>query len=245
MISEFPLFVFTLLAGLSAGACVAGVAIKPSEDAKRPWLFPLVCLILLGVGLFGVLFHLGRPAMFINGLTNPHAGIAQEAYWSIAFGALLLAVLVLSWKKGSAPFVLRFVCAIAAFGLLVTMGVTYYGYESVSAWHVPTTILLFVVSGLAGGAVLAWAMNGGCEQKSRAAVCLLAAFAALVFAIECVALRGAGAADILLAISAVVCTVTAVLAVVRSSNSQQYKWAVFAVAFVAVICARYGFYCAM
>lgn len=244
MISEFPLFVFTTLAGLSAGAYVVGAVLEPGKGSKRPWLFPVVCLTLLGVGLLGVLFHLGRPALFINGLANPSAGIAQEAYWSIAFGMLLLAVAALTWKKGSAPAALRAVCALAAFGLLVTMGATYYGYESVAAWHEPTTILLFVVGGLAAGAALVWAL--GCENAASHVTCsLIVAFAALVFAVECVALRGMGAADMLLAFGAVAGVVAAVLVAVREKNTLQYAWVTFAIAFVAVAVARYGFYCAM
>ena len=244
MISEFPLFVFTTLAGLSAGAYVVGTALESGKGSKHSWLFPVICLALLGVGLLGVLFHLGRPALFINGLTNPSAGIAQEAYWSIAFGVLLLAVVTLTWKKGSAPAALRAVCALAAFGLLVTMGTTYYGYESVAAWHEPTTILLFVVGGLAAGAALVWAL--GCENAaSRIACSLIVAFAALVFTVECVALRGVGSADMLLALGAVASVVAAVLVAVKKSNTLQYAWVTFAIAFVAVAVARYGFYCAM
>ena len=83
MISEFPLFLFTTLGGLAAGAYVAA-AIFPDVDRKpkRPWLFPLVCLALLGVGLLGVLGHLGRPERFLLAMSNPSSMIAEEAYWS-------------------------------------------------------------------------------------------------------------------------------------------------------------------
>ncbi|MFQ9179357.1 MAG: DmsC/YnfH family molybdoenzyme membrane anchor subunit [Eggerthella lenta] len=91
MISEFPLFLFTTLGGLAAGAYVAA-AIFPDGDRKpkRPWLFPLACLALLGVGLLGVLGHLGRPERFLLAMSNPSSMIAEEAYWFIAFGVLML-----------------------------------------------------------------------------------------------------------------------------------------------------------
>lgn len=186
MISEFPLFVFTLLAGLAAGTYAVSAVTAPEKKMRRCWAFPVACIALLGVGLLGVLFHLGRPALFVNGLVNPGAGIAQEAYWSIAFGVLLVAVAVVSWKKGQAPKALRVVCALAALGLLVTMGVTYYSYESVAAWHLPCTILLFVAGGLAAGSVLCWALSGN-EDADRLIAGFFTAFAAVVFAVECVA----------------------------------------------------------
>ncbi|MFR1638738.1 MAG: DmsC/YnfH family molybdoenzyme membrane anchor subunit [Eggerthellaceae bacterium] len=100
MISEFPLFLFTTLGGLAAGAYVAA-AIFPDVDRKpkRPWLFPLVCLALLGVGLLGVLGHLGRPERFLLAMSNPSSMIAEEAYWSIAFGALMLVDFVLLLRR--------------------------------------------------------------------------------------------------------------------------------------------------
>lgn len=244
MISEFPLFIFTLLAGLAAGTYAVGAVTTPEKEMNRPWVFPVVCIALLAVGLLGVLFHLGRPALFVNGLVNPSAGIAQEAYWSIAFGALLVAVAAVSWKKGRAPKALRIVCALAAVGLLVTMGVTYYSYESVAAWHVPCTILLFVAGGFAAGSVLCWVL-GGNGDVDRLTAGLFVAFAAVVFAVECVAMRGMGSADMLLAIGAVLGAVAVALIAARKSGSNQYKWAVFAVALVAVAAARYGFYCVM
>ena len=122
-----PLLAFTTFAGLAAGAYAidavcgnarvgggsaahggaaagsggeaAGIPANAASDAlARPWLFPLVCLVLLGVGLCGTLAHLGQPLRFLNGMSNPGSMIAQEAYWSIAFGAVILVDLVLAWR---------------------------------------------------------------------------------------------------------------------------------------------------
>ena len=78
MISEFPLFAFTTLAGLSGGAYVAAAVFGGADagEKKRAWLLPLVCLVLLGLGLLGCLGHLGRPLMFMNALANPTSMIA-------------------------------------------------------------------------------------------------------------------------------------------------------------------------
>ena len=41
MISEFPLFCFTTLAGLAAGAYAVNAFFPAGKDSKRAWLFPL------------------------------------------------------------------------------------------------------------------------------------------------------------------------------------------------------------
>lgn len=58
MISEFPLFLFTTLAGLAAGAYAVSAVLPVGKDAKKAWLFPLVCGILLAVGLVLSLIHI-------------------------------------------------------------------------------------------------------------------------------------------------------------------------------------------
>ena len=88
MISEFPLFLFTTLAGLAAGAYAVSAVFPVGKDPKKAWLFPLVCGILLAVGLVGLPLHLGRPERMLIALTQPGAMIAQEAYWSMAFGVI-------------------------------------------------------------------------------------------------------------------------------------------------------------
>ena len=103
-----PLLVFTTFAGLAAGAyavdalCGNGRAGSGAAAPARPWLFPLVCLVLLGLGLCGTLLHLGQPLRFVNGMANPGSMIAQEAYWSIAFGAVIVVDLAVAKAKGDA-----------------------------------------------------------------------------------------------------------------------------------------------
>ena len=42
MISEFPLFLFTTLAGLAAGAYAVSAVFPVGKDPKKAWLYPLV-----------------------------------------------------------------------------------------------------------------------------------------------------------------------------------------------------------
>lgn len=249
MISEFPLFVFTMLGGLAAGAYIAAAAFPLSGERKRPWLFPLVCLILLGLGLIGVLFHLGRPMMFLNGLANPSAGIAQEAYFSIVFGILLLIDLIITCMKGKSPRALQIAGAIVALGLTIVMGMAYTANYGVPAWTSPVTVLLFVVGDLAMGAALLAVFDGELPKKNAFAIALgvLGIVAAVVFAAEAAHFSGVGADIAAVIAGAVIAAVGGVLAFVAKSGKIGVRvgaWIVLACMLVGVACARWGFYAA-
>lgn len=95
-----PLLVFTTFAGFAAGAYAVDAVCGNGREAKTPWLFPLVCVVLLGIGLCGTLAHLGRPLHFMNGMANPASDISQESYWAIALGIVIVVDLVISWRSG-------------------------------------------------------------------------------------------------------------------------------------------------
>ena len=98
MISEFPLLVFTTLAGLAAGSYTMSAFFPVGQGSKRPWLFPLVCLVLLAAGLLCLPAHLEHPERMLIALSNPSAMIAQEAYWSIGFGRSLIHICAGFWN---------------------------------------------------------------------------------------------------------------------------------------------------
>lgn len=165
MISEFPLFLFTTLAGLSAGTYAASVAFSSEEGRKRPWLL-LACIVLLGAGLLGCLGHLGHPERFLNALANPGAGIAQEAYVAIAFGVLLLIDLALTWRKGSSPRIVGILGAVAAIALMAVMGGAYLANLGTPAWAAWPTVPLFLVGDLAMGLALYAVFGDGAYKRA-------------------------------------------------------------------------------
>lgn len=270
MISEFPLFVFTTLSGLAAGAYAVsavfpvqgsgtsgagfvdgeGAAGATDEGArKRAWLFPLVCLVLLGLGLIGCLFHLARPMMFLNALANPAAGIAQEAYLSIIFGVLLLVDLIVAWRKGVVPRPLRIVGAVAAVALILVMGNAYLASTGVAAWATWQTVLLYLFGDLAMGAALLAVFDGALFGHGGYAVAAaaLSVLAALSCALEAAHFAGVGADMVLLVTGAVIVVVGAALQFAAKSGKMPAKtaaWAAFACVFIGVAIARYGFYAA-
>lgn len=168
MISEFPLFIFTLFTGLSAGLYVATVAFPdPKAFKSRTWVLPLCCLALLGLGLLGALFHLGQPMRFMNALAHPTAPITMEAYCSMAFGALVLADLVVSVAKGSAPKPLRIVAVVAALALMAITGYAYFTCYGIPAWASWPTLIFFIASNLAMGASIPVLANADRARQSR------------------------------------------------------------------------------
>ena len=243
MISEFPLFLFTTLAGIAAGAYVVSVAFPVGKDAKKTWLFPLVCLVLLAVGLAGLPLHLGRPERLFVALSQPGAMIAQEAYWSIALGVILLIDLVISKTKGASPRGLRIVGGIAALGLMLVMSNAYFVSIGVIAWASWQTFLLFILGDLAMGAALLALLESGLMKNGAylTASAVLSVLAAVGVVLEAVHFASVGASMVLLIIGAVVLQFMAKSGKMSTATAAKVA---FACAFVGIALARYGFYAA-
>lgn len=248
MISEFPLFVFTTFAGLSAGAYVAGALFPAKGEQARPWLFQLLCLVLLAIGALGVLFHLGRPTMFLNALSNPSAGIAQEAYLTIIYGILLVIDLIVVCVKKSSLRVLDIVTAIAGVILTVVMGLAYMGNLGVEAWVSWATVPLFVAGDLAMGFALYALIDAGAYKKP--AFLGVAVVAEIVFAIsligEILHFSGLGLDIAMFVIALVVAPVAASVLAIAGKNKDGVTMpaAAFVCALVGVCIARWAFYAA-
>lgn len=182
MIELLPLVIFTTFAGAAAGAYIIAAfkplvgadAGKPREFiAEKPWLFPLVCIIMLGIGLLGTLAHLGQPMRFVNGMMNPASMISQESYWAIAFGALMVADLAIVKTKGHVNVAVRTLAAVAACGLTIVTGLAYYRCSFISVWSEPATIALFAIGNLMLGIALCMVFTRSSEDtRARQVACL-------------------------------------------------------------------------
>ena len=250
MISEFPLFVFTTLAGLAAGAYIVSAIFTASDkEEKRPWLFPLTCIVLLGVGLLGCLGHLGRPMMFLNALSNPSSMISQEAYWSIAFGILVLIDVILRFAKGTSPRALRIVGAVAGAGLIIVMGNAYFTGYGVETWANWATWPLYAVGDLAMGAALVSAFNK--ELVTRPAFGWTAVVLDVLFAVTAIAeaalFAGLGEDMALFVVAGVLSLAGAAVAFLGLKKKMGAGTAAVigcVAMIVAVACARWCFYAA-
>lgn len=253
MISEFPLFFFTTLAGLAAGAYAVSAVFPVGKDSKRAWLFPLVCLVLLAVGLIALPLHLGRPERMLAALTHPSAMIAQEAYWSMAFGILVLVDLILCKIKGSAPRALRIVGAIAGLGLTFVMANAYFVSTGVPAWATWQTFLLYIFGNLAMGAALLAVFDHVLvkDAKYLLTCVVLTALAVVAFILEAVHFAGVGSDTIFFIVATILGVAAAVMQFLAKSGKLADKMPDKTVAIATFICmlaavafARYGFYAA-
>lgn len=156
---------------------------KAASKAGRAWLFPLTCIVLLGVGLLGTLMHLGQPLRFINGMSNPASMISQESYWAIAFGILMVVDLLLARAKGSAVVWVRWLAALAACGLMYVTGLAYFDCTFIVMWSDAITLPLFIVGDLAMGAALC--MLFASSERERLLHLFNVAFAVAWFAVAC------------------------------------------------------------
>lgn len=246
MISEFPLFIFTTLGGLSAGLVMAMAAFPPAEKPARPWLAPLVALVLLGVGMLGVLFHLSKPHLFLLALRNPAAGIAQEAYCGIALGVLLLVLLAVCWRKGEAPKALSWLVAVIGLVMTVIMGLAYVTNVGTAAWANWTTVPLFVVGDLAMGLALWAVLSKGALGQRPFALAAIAVLAVLAVVLVLTALHfGSVGKDAVLLYAGVVVASVAGIAVTAAALKKPASWqagALVACVVVGVCLSRWAFY---
>lgn len=256
-----PLLVFTTFAGLAAGAYVVdalcgGLRTGGSDGAssvtpRRAWLFPLVCLVLLGVGLCGTLAHLGQPLRFANGMANPGSMIAQEAYWSIAFGIVIVIDVAFAKAKGASPRPVRWVGAIAAVGLMIVTGLAYYHSLGLPAWSGAATVPLFVLGDLALGAGLCALLDRGALADGKLACANIAAEVAFAVVLVAFGLHlariGADMTALLVAAGIVGPLAASVAAGATHAGKlplQAGAAAVLVLATVGVVLARYAFFAA-
>lgn len=246
MITELPLFLFTTFAGLAAGSYVVGVIARGKNKPATSWLFPLICLILLGIGLMGTLAHLQRPERFLLALMQPTAMIAQEAYWSMGLAVVLVIDTILRKIKGSSPFALGIVGAVCATVLMFVMGYAYFASVGTPAWTTIATIPLFLVGDLAMGlAFYALFDKDFCkEKKYLIATAVVEALFLVTLIAEGVHFAGAGFSAIPFAIAAIIGPIGACALAYVDQRKPESKLAagVFILALIGVCIARYTFY---
>lgn len=248
MISEFLLFVFTTLGGVAAGAYLMGALFpRKDKDMAKAWIFPLCVLVLLGLGLLFVLFHLQQPQRFLNALANPVAGITLEAYFSMAFGLCVLIDLALQFFKKQEVRALQIVGALFGVGLTCVMGYQYLTSMNVPAWCSWETIPFFVILDIAMGAAVyplfnkAVFENGGFLTASMG----IQALGVVTLALEAVHFAAVGLSAIPFIVGAVMLAASLYfLNKAKSDPASANALAICALVVVGVIVARYAYYAA-
>lgn len=245
MISEFALFLFTLLGGTAAGAYAFSWAF-PAREGKKRWLLPCVSLVMLAIGGVALLLHLGHPERMLFAFANPNAGITREGLTTGLFGVLVLVDFIIALRTGkAAPKALGIVTAIAGVLLLLAMGSAYMQFHGVSAWDNWTTMPLYVVGGFSAGVLALPLFDSAIARNNAFAIC--AAVLNALFACTAIA-TGAHFASLGLSIIPFVCAAVAAIAaavvawLAKGREGVAFSALAFLLAFVAVIVARYAFY---
>ena len=248
MISEFPLFLFTLLAGLSAGFCAVRALVPVTGWRGHRWTVSAAALALLGLGLVCVWFHLGRMERVLNAMANPQAGICQSAYCAIVLGVLLLIELVMEVRGRKAPRGMSIASGVVALVLAVVMGFAYVGNYAVPAWTDWTTVPLYAVADVAMGAALVGLFEPARYEKPALLVTSVVSQALALLTFVLVGMHfayvGRSAAPFALAAVLTGAVPFALAMVARKKPSGGLAAAVFACSVIGVAVARYAFYAA-
>lgn len=244
MISEFPLLVFTVLTGIAAGAYVGAALFPRNSESARPWAFPLVALILVGVGSLAAMAHLGRPAMVLNVLNNPTASLTMEGITAGILAMVAIVDLAMCATKKQANRVVRIVGAIAGIVCMCVVTSAYVTSYGNLAWTATPTWPLFVVGDLAAGVSL-WMAFADMPNKGLAALVAVAcALFAIVLVWQAVTFAGLGKPFGLLVFGAVLACAAAIGGYITASTK---LWntagaIVFVLAVLALFVSRYAFY---
>ena len=150
------LFLFTLLGGLAAGAYVFETCFQRTRKGERPWLVPLIVVVLFAIGMIAAATHvhsLSRAFASIGaGTVNFGSGMVKEVLLAGIFFILALIDLIITFVKKDSPFALRVIGAIAAVLVIVLMGTAYIDVYGNAVWsNAPATVLTFVAGALAMG----------------------------------------------------------------------------------------------
>ena len=246
MISEFPLFVFTTLSGLAAGALVASAAFPTKGESKRAWLFPLCMLVLVGIGALASVTHLGRPQNLTYMLANPTSSLVMEGIFVGLTCIALIADVVLAAKGKAAKRIVRIAATVLAVVLMCVQGYAYFTSFGNPAWAA-VSVWVFFVLGSIGCGFAAWGLFDGevGEGVGAKASAVALALACVSFVWEAATFVGAGADASLLIAGAVVSAVGAACAGAKGFATAKLPWVVVVALGVVALCvARWGFYAA-
>lgn len=251
MISELSLWAFTCLTGMVAGAYIIA-AIFPAREEKKPWLFPLVSLVVLIVGGVSAIGHLHRPELVMNVLNNPAASLTMEGIFTGVMAAAIVVDLVFSLVKKSVVRATRILCLVAGIVLIAIEAYAYLEVYGITAWTGVSTFALFVLSDIASGGALWLLFRGKCENDKTYAItmCALAAAAAIAEFWKLADFVAFGADGVaLLALGGVAAICGAVVAGIMYAKDKLRENKGLRIALVVLIIAsmalsRYGFYMA-
>lgn len=251
MISEFPLWVFTLLTGIAAGCYVGAAALPaqgPTTAKKANVALPIVALVLVAIGGIAAMTHLGRPELMLNVLNNPTSSLTLEGASAGVLAVVAIIDLIICLTKHEANRVVRIIGAVVGIVCMLIVTGAYTGSYGNLAWIAAPTYPLFIVGDLAAGIGL-WNALSDDEGKTGNIIAAVASvlLAAVLFWQSTVFGALAEAGTTMLVAGAVLALVAAAIAAVCAAGKGNVKtltWVYAIIAIVAVMVSRYGFYMA-
>lgn len=246
------LYLFTLLGGLAAGTYVFDTCFSRKREGARPWLVPLVVVVLFAVGIIAAATHVQSipravGALF-GGTVNFGAGMTQEVLVAACFLVLTIIDLIIVFVKKSSPYALRVVTAVVAVVCMVMMGMAYTDVYGNAIWcNAPATIVSFVAGDLAMGLAL-YALLGQTSYADaglRYTSLVVSVVLAVGIGLEIAAFAGEGADVLMQVVALVVAPVASLVLVALSSkfkNERALAIAVLVLMVVGVAVSRWAFY---
>lgn len=245
------LFLFTLLGGLACGAYVFETFLQKKRPEGRPWLVPLVVVVLFVVGLIAATTHVSNIGRVFESLSrgtiNLGAGMVHEVVIAGCFSVLAIIDLIVVAVKKCSPYALRVITAIVAVICIASMGLAYIDVYGNPVWcNAPATILTFTAGSLAAGLAL-WALLDKADYTAgttKALAIVFDAVLAVALCLEIVAFTGAGESPIIqiIALVAAIAALVVTLAASKVKNKTALAAALFVILFVGVALSRYAFY---
>lgn len=246
------LYLFTMLGGLAAGAYAFETGLRRKREGDRPWLVPLVVVVLFAVGMIAAATHVHSIPRAIEsvfgGTINFGSGMIQEVAVAGCFLVLAVVDLIITLVKKSSPYALRVVGAVVGVICMVMMGAAYIDVYGSPVWcNAPATILTFLAGDLAMGlALFALLASAGYDKKPvRYATFIVNAALAVGLCLEIAAFMGEGLSPVTQIAALVIAPVASIVLAALSSkikNQKALAIAVCVVSIVGIAISRYAFY---
>lgn len=246
------LYLFTMLGGMAAGAYAFDAALRRTREGNRPWLVPLVVVVLFAVGMIASATHVHSISRAVGAVFGGTLNLAAGMTWEVAiagcFFVLALADLVVTLVRKSSPYALRVAGAVAGVICIISMGIAYTDVYGNPIWcNAPATILAFVAGSLAMGLAL-WALLTSTDYETKPlslATYLVNAALVVGLVLEVLAFSSEGLSPVTQIAGLVIAPVVSVALVAlapKIHNKQALAIAVCVASIVGVAIARYAFY---
>ena len=247
MITEFPLLVFTVLTGIAAGAYVGAALFPRTTETGKPWAFPLVMLLLVGVGSLAAIGHLGRPALIMNVLNNPGSSLTMEGMSAGVLALVAIVDLALCASQKRSNRAVRIVGALVGIVCMCIVTMAYTSSYGNPAWTAAPTWPLFVLGDLACGCAL-WMVFAEMPNKGLAAlVTVAAALFAVVLIWQAATFAGLSQPGFGQLVFGAILAIAVAVGAWITMSTQLWNTAgaiVCVLAALALVISRYGFYMA-